>query len=184
MLRTFLAVAFCVMLNSVAFAQDQIKQREKECSELIASLRTPGKYDSVSKSLITRRDEITAWADELNANSKQSSIPFAAALACMFSEKTDASFKYFQQACEASNYDPGIVMPYSGQLKMNGRPMEAAKVMRKAQKAHPKQRQLQFMLAMSLMSVQEYKEALPLACLLYTSPSPRDKRQSRMPSSA
>ena len=27
-------------------------------------------------------------------------------------------------------------------------------------------------------------EALPLACLLYTSPSPRDKRQSRMPSSA
>ena len=27
-------------------------------------------------------------------------------------------------------------------------------------------------------------EALPKACLLYTSPSPRDKRQSRMPSSA
>ena len=26
--------------------------------------------------------------------------------------------------------------------------------------------------------------ALPLICLLYTSPSPRDKRQSRMPSSA
>ena len=25
---------------------------------------------------------------------------------------------------------------------------------------------------------------LPLPCLLYTSPSPRDKRQSRMPSSA
>ena len=25
---------------------------------------------------------------------------------------------------------------------------------------------------------------LPIACLLYTSPSPRDKRQSRMPSSA
>ena len=25
---------------------------------------------------------------------------------------------------------------------------------------------------------------LPTACLLYTSPSPRDKRQSRMPSSA
>ena len=25
---------------------------------------------------------------------------------------------------------------------------------------------------------------VPLACLLYTSPSPRDKRQSRMPSSA
>ena len=27
-------------------------------------------------------------------------------------------------------------------------------------------------------------EALPEGCLLYTSPSPRDKRQSRMPSSA
>ena len=25
---------------------------------------------------------------------------------------------------------------------------------------------------------------IPMACLLYTSPSPRDKRQSRMPSSA
>ena len=30
-----------------------------------------------------------------------------------------------------------------------------------------------------------YKETLePYSCLLYTSPSPRDKRQSRMPSSA
>ena len=28
------------------------------------------------------------------------------------------------------------------------------------------------------------KDALPNICLLYTSPSPRDKRQSRMPSSA
>ena len=28
------------------------------------------------------------------------------------------------------------------------------------------------------------KEALNTTCLLYTSPSPRDKRQSRMPSSA
>ena len=27
-------------------------------------------------------------------------------------------------------------------------------------------------------------QRLPIACLLYTSPSPRDKRQSRMPSSA
>ena len=27
-------------------------------------------------------------------------------------------------------------------------------------------------------------ELLPKCCLLYTSPSPRDKRQSRMPSSA
>ena len=27
-------------------------------------------------------------------------------------------------------------------------------------------------------------DALPMHCLLYTSPSPRDKRQSRMPSSA
>ena len=27
-------------------------------------------------------------------------------------------------------------------------------------------------------------QALVIACLLYTSPSPRDKRQSRMPSSA
>ena len=27
-------------------------------------------------------------------------------------------------------------------------------------------------------------QARPYACLLYTSPSPRDKRQSRMPSSA
>ena len=29
-----------------------------------------------------------------------------------------------------------------------------------------------------------YSAALYSACLLYTSPSPRDKRQSRMPSSA
>ena len=28
------------------------------------------------------------------------------------------------------------------------------------------------------------KKVEPMACLLYTSPSPRDKRQSRMPSSA
>ena len=29
-----------------------------------------------------------------------------------------------------------------------------------------------------------YMMSLPYTCLLYTSPSPRDKRQSRMPSSA
>ena len=28
------------------------------------------------------------------------------------------------------------------------------------------------------------QKSLPMICLLYTSPSPRDKRQSRMPSSA
>ena len=33
------------------------------------------------------------------------------------------------------------------------------------------------------MSVGAFAEE-PAACLLYTSPSPRDKRQSRMPSSA
>ena len=31
---------------------------------------------------------------------------------------------------------------------------------------------------------EDYKVPLPKSCLLYTSPSPRDKRQSRMPSSA
>ena len=30
----------------------------------------------------------------------------------------------------------------------------------------------------------EHKRVIELCCLLYTSPSPRDKRQSRMPSSA
>ena len=30
----------------------------------------------------------------------------------------------------------------------------------------------------------ELKLSVPRSCLLYTSPSPRDKRQSRMPSSA
>ena len=30
----------------------------------------------------------------------------------------------------------------------------------------------------------DVKAAMVAACLLYTSPSPRDKRQSRMPSSA
>ena len=30
----------------------------------------------------------------------------------------------------------------------------------------------------------KYKDGVTLVCLLYTSPSPRDKRQSRMPSSA
>ena len=32
--------------------------------------------------------------------------------------------------------------------------------------------------------VERYYTGEPVACLLYTSPSPRDKRQSRMPSSA
>ena len=32
--------------------------------------------------------------------------------------------------------------------------------------------------------LQQLKQPAPKACLLYTSPSPRDKRQSRMPSSA
>ena len=48
----------------------------------------------------------------------------------------------------------------------------------------------------TLVDVREYHEAeiadlpdydqlrIPTGCLLYTSPSPRDKRQSRMPSSA
>ncbi len=35
-----------------------------------------------------------------------------------------------------------------------------------------------------LASYSYYQDSMPLACLLYTSPSPRDKRQSRMPSSA
>ena len=30
----------------------------------------------------------------------------------------------------------------------------------------------------------DYRKLINIACLLYTSPSPRDKRQSRMPSSA
>ena len=33
-------------------------------------------------------------------------------------------------------------------------------------------------------ALRELEEELGLTCLLYTSPSPRDKRQSRMPSSA
>ena len=37
--------------------------------------------------------------------------------------------------------------------------------------------------ARALLS-QEGRDDLALRCLLYTSPSPRDKRQSRMPSSA
>ena len=38
----------------------------------------------------------------------------------------------------------------------------------------------------ALMNKGDYQEAIASfkACLLYTSPSPRDKRQSRMPSSA
>ena len=32
--------------------------------------------------------------------------------------------------------------------------------------------------------IEEHLEQPPSSCLLYTSPSPRDKRQSRMPSSA
>ena len=35
-----------------------------------------------------------------------------------------------------------------------------------------------------LIKEEQFEEALEIACLLYTSPSPRDKRQSRMPSSA
>ena len=33
-------------------------------------------------------------------------------------------------------------------------------------------------------NLQDFRENLANSCLLYTSPSPRDKRQSRMPSSA
>ena len=39
-------------------------------------------------------------------------------------------------------------------------------------------------LAGKLGKPKPYKTALEMPCLLYTSPSPRDKRQSRMPSSA
>ena len=34
------------------------------------------------------------------------------------------------------------------------------------------------------LTVGDYANGMPNICLLYTSPSPRDKRQSRMPSSA
>ena len=34
------------------------------------------------------------------------------------------------------------------------------------------------------MQVADVAEVLPMTCLLYTSPSPRDQRGSRMPSSA
>ena len=37
---------------------------------------------------------------------------------------------------------------------------------------------------MTLMSTYEDKEEYEKACLLYTSPSPRDRQKSRMPSSA
>ena len=36
----------------------------------------------------------------------------------------------------------------------------------------------------SASSINPLNSTVPEACLLYTSPSPRDKRQSRMPSSA
>ena len=36
----------------------------------------------------------------------------------------------------------------------------------------------------ALLEVQRQCDAITGSCLLYTSPSPRDKRQSRMPSSA
>ena len=39
-------------------------------------------------------------------------------------------------------------------------------------------------LALDRMSKEDAKRVVNAACLLYTSPSPRDKRQSRMPSSA
>ena len=42
-----------------------------------------------------------------------------------------------------------------------------------------------FMLLINFSEVDRAEEiVLPKSCLLYTSPSPRDKRQSRMPSSA
>ena len=37
---------------------------------------------------------------------------------------------------------------------------------------------------LTMVSNFDYKAGSYLGCLLYTSPSPRDKRQSRMPSSA
>ena len=37
---------------------------------------------------------------------------------------------------------------------------------------------------MTKAGVARYRRENPGSCLLYTSPSPRDKRQSRMPSSA
>ena len=35
-----------------------------------------------------------------------------------------------------------------------------------------------------ILALRDLFEKMPSTCLLYTSPSPRDKRQSRMPSSA
>ena len=41
-----------------------------------------------------------------------------------------------------------------------------------------------FLMILNDYDVKDFIEAQNVSCLLYTSPSPRDKRQSRMPSSA
>ena len=40
------------------------------------------------------------------------------------------------------------------------------------------------LMGVSIRTVQDWEQGRREPCLLYTSPSPRDKRQSRMPSSA
>ena len=42
----------------------------------------------------------------------------------------------------------------------------------------------QFYMKQDSLYLVDFARALAMTCLLYTSPSPRDKRQSRMPSSA
>ena len=41
-----------------------------------------------------------------------------------------------------------------------------------------------YLKTLKVQKKESFNELLPKTCLLYTSPSPRDKRQSRMPSSA
>ena len=48
----------------------------------------------------------------------------------------------------------------------------------------PNNPRLSYQLARAMTYAGQVKDALPYICLLYTSPSPRDRQKSRMPSSA
>ena len=98
---------------------------------------------------------------------------------------------------ESPNGKPEIKESHYESLKRLSDPMNILKVLAIAQSTGGSEEVMKYYLSMSdlLQDVSsnnsvlidiagEFDSALDVICLLYTSPSPRDKRQSRMPSSA
>ena len=92
--------------------------------------------------------------------------------------------------CFSTFYKIGVARvtctPHCPQQRNARKPNHATRISRRSACA----RELPYICPHSKSSLSKHNEptakqpSMPLGCLLYTSPSPRDKRQSRMPSSA